>query len=158
MKDKRGFLLGEETLKIIIAVICIVFLIFLLASVYYNMTGQQKTKEAGASMDLISNETKRINAGGAYNEEGILIPNPSGWFIFGFAGEKKPNLCAGENCACICRRILINIFDRQVKECDSKGACFSVSNLNEFEKIKIEKSGVWVLINKEGGQVDIAKK
>jgi len=164
MKDKNGFLLGEETLKIIIAVICILFLVYLLVALYFSVTGAQKTKEAAMSMNLISNEAKRIDANGLYNEQGILIPNPSDWYIFSFTGnEKKPSSCVSENCVCICKNILIDNIpliasNRQAKACDDNGACAVIVNLKEFQKIKIEKNGVWILINKINEQIEITRK
>jgi hypothetical protein len=158
-KDKNGFLLGEETLKIVIAVICIIFLVFLLVSLYFSLTGKQDSKYAVASLGLVSNEIKRIDAGGEVNSAGIQIPNPSGWYLFSFVqGAKKPNLCSGENCVCICKNILIDIFDRQIKSCDSDGVCSAFSNLEGFSKIKIENNGVWISVQKLNGFIDIAKK
>jgi hypothetical protein len=159
MKNKRGFLLGEETLKIIIAVICIGFLVFLLTSVYFSFSGDQNSKYAEASLDLISGEINRINTGGEINSEGIQIPNPSGWVLLGFAEEdKKPNLCSGENCICICKNILVDVFDRQIKSCDSKGFCSVTPSLNKFSKIKIKNDGSWILIQKINGLIEIVEK
>jgi len=158
-KDRRGFLLGEETLKIIIAVICIVFLVFLLTSLYFSLSGKQDSKYAKASLDLVSNEITRIDVGGEVNSAGIQIPNPSGWYLFGFVEEdKKPNLCSGENCVCICKNIMIDIFNRQIKSCDSDGVCSTVSNLNQFSKIKIGNDGTWISIQKINSLIEIAKK
>ena len=34
----------------------------------------------------------------------ILDPSPVGWWVFGFVSpEKKPNICSGESCLCICK-------------------------------------------------------
>ncbi len=142
-------------MKIIIAVICIVFLIFLLFQLYYSLTGQEKIKQAQESKGKISSEIARINNGGEYNKQGIHIPNPSGWYISGFTEDKKPNLCTGVNCICICQNILADIFDRQIKECDSSGACIIISNLKKFDKIKIEKNGANILIAKINGDIEI---
>ena len=159
VKNKKGFLLGEETLKIIIAVIGIIFLVFLLVSVYFSVTGAQDSKYAEASKILISNEITRINNGGEYNSAGILIPNPAGWDILSFVGEnKKPNFCTGQNCICLCRNILIDIFDRQIKECDGKGVCSVVSDLKSFDKIKIENSGTFISVQKINNEIIISKK
>ena len=45
-KNKRGFLLAEETLKIIIAVICIVFLVYILVAVYNSHSADKKIEQA----------------------------------------------------------------------------------------------------------------
>ncbi len=158
--DKRGFLLGEETLKIIIAVICIGFLVYLMVAIYFSVSDGQKSKEAEASMiNVITTEITRINNGGEYNPQGVQVPNPSGWYIFDFVGNvKKPNQCTEQNCMCICRRILVDIFDRQIKKCDEMGSCAVIANLNGFEKIKIEKDGVFIFVRKLNGNIEISKK
>jgi len=163
MKNKKANLLPEEVLKIVIAVICIGFLIFLLVSLYLSLTGNQDKKFAVASMqNLTSKEITRINNGGEFNSQGILVPNPSGWYIFSFVGEElKPNLCTGINCVCICEIVTFNIFDwqkRQANKCDDKGSCFVVNNLQKFDKIKIEKSGVAILIRKVNNEIEITRK
>jgi hypothetical protein len=158
MKDKRGFLLGEETVKIIIAVICIVFLVFLLVLVYLSVSGSQQSKEAKASMNLTREEIQRVNAGGAPRIDGTLIPNPSGWRVFSFIeSEKKPNLCAGTNCLCICQKIWVNVFGRQLSACDKQGACFVISNIKKFDEINIENDGTFINIQKINGFIYVSK-
>jgi len=161
-RDKRGFLLGEETLKIVIAVICIVFLIYLLVAVYFNITGQQKIKEAQAILNGehgIATEINRLNAGGNYSAQGLVVPNPSDWFLFSFIEENaKPNSCIQQNCICVCEEAIPDLFDWQIKRCDEKGVCFNVENLQKFEKIKIEKAGITISIQKLNGKIVITKR
>ncbi len=163
--NKKGNLLPEEVLKILIAVICLGFLVFLLVSLYFSMTGEQGKKEAEASMkgaNGLAKEIERVNLGGIPDEQGKLIPNPSGWYVFSFVREDiKPNLCTGENCICICQGVVVNIFNwqkRQIGKCDDKGTCSVVSNLKKFDKIKIEKGGTSLLIKKIGDEIVITKK
>lgn len=160
MKNKRGFLLGEETVKIVIAVVCIIFLIALLVSIYFSVSGNQQAKTAKASMEnVVIPEIKKINSGGEVEAAGTFIPNPSGWALFSFTeGDKKPNLCAGENCVCICQDIFVKVFDRQINVCDSKGTCYVSSNLKKFDKIRIEKSGTFILVQKINEFIYISKK
>jgi hypothetical protein len=161
--NKKGFLLGSETLKIIIAVVCIVFLIALLFSLYYSLTGKEKVKQALESKDKIALEITRMNNGGEFLEQGTHIPNPSGWFVMGFVGEdEKPNLCTGQNCLCICEGTFLGLdpfnLNLQIKKCDKEGACEVVSNLKKFEKIEIEKNGINVLIMKTDSGIEVAQK
>jgi len=74
MKDKHGFLLGEETLKIILAVISIGFLIYFLGALYYNGVKDKELDLAKASLEHLVEE---INAGATEVE----IYNPKGWVI-----------------------------------------------------------------------------
>jgi hypothetical protein len=154
IKDKKGFLLGEETVKIVIAVICIVFLIALLVVIYFAVSGSQEKKEAAASINITKNEIKRVDAGGEAIATGTLIPNPGGWYLFSFVdGDKKPNLCAGENCVCLCPADWFT----QIRTCDSKGACYALENLKKFDTLKIDKGGTFVLIQKINGFIYISK-
>ena len=38
--NKKGFLLGEFTLKMLVAIMCIIILLFLLYKIYGNFTGK----------------------------------------------------------------------------------------------------------------------
>jgi hypothetical protein len=157
--NKKAFLLGEETVKIVIAVICIVFLIALLVSIYFSATGNQQKVEAEKVMEnVLVPEINKVNMGGETNADGILIPNPAGWYAFSFAdGDKKPNTCSGQNCICLCKDIWFKIFDRQIKECSNKGVCEIVSNLKNFDKIKIGKAGTFVFVQKINNFIYISK-
>ena len=101
---KKGFLLGEETLKIIIAVICIMFLVYLLVSLY--LSGRDNSLElAKSSLDHL---IEGLNAGNSR----IEIYNPDGWGIASFPfsspipfSDQLPNICVDnkwESCICIC--------------------------------------------------------
>ena len=160
MKNKKGFLLGEETLKVVIAVICIAFLVYLLVAIYFSLTGEQKLKEAESTINnLVAPEIGRVNSEGEPNLQGILLPNPAEWFIFSYIGEEpKPNSCIEQNCLCICERVALDFFNWQIKKCDDKGVCINVDNLAKFEMIKIEKAGVQISIEKINEQIQIGKK
>lgn len=102
MNKKGLFLLGEETLKIIIAVICIIFLIGFLVSFYLTYTKRSKDLEfAKASLNYL---IEGIND----NRTEIIIRNPSYWRISSwssFIDENIPKLCSDEGwkkCICIC--------------------------------------------------------
>lgn len=86
MKDKKGFLLAEETLKIILAVISIGVLVYLLTALYTPGQTSQELEFAEASLDRLVSE---INV---ENEE-VTIYNPEGWWIL---SEKV----RGELCIC----------------------------------------------------------
>ena len=87
------------------------------------------------------------------------MQQPQKWTLFSFtAEEKKPNQCSGQNCICICKKVIGDVFDRQIKKCSEEGACLTISNLEEFEDIKIEsyKTGiVGINIQETGGKIQI---
>jgi len=156
-------LLSKEMIGLIVGAICILFLIFILVSLYFAATGNQNKKYAEASVkNLTSQEITKINNDGTFNEQGIGVPNPTGWFIFSFVGQDlKPNLCTGQNCLCICEDVTIYAFDwqkRLAKKCDDKGSCVVVPNLKKFDKIKIEKGGIAIFIKKVNNEIEITRK
>lgn len=97
--NKRGFLLGEETVKIIIAVICLAALVYFLVSLY--IANQNKDLElAKASLEKLIID---INAGRMETE----IYNPNGWGIVSFSSSRGiiPDFCSNAgwmDCICIC--------------------------------------------------------
>jgi len=154
-KNKRGMLLASETLKIVLAVICIGFLVYLLAAIYFNDGDTKNLEQAQGTMDRINLILDRFDEVD-FEGEAVTEINPSGWKIFAFVeAEIKPNSCSGENCLCICKDTLVDSWDRQIKKCDEGGVCKIVPNLMEMEDIKIGKgnnptslfigkNGVWV--------------
>lgn len=154
---KKGFLLAEETLKMILAVIAIGFLAFFLTSLYFNSVDNQNRIKAESSLerlkDVIMNEE--------VSKEVVSDITPAGWNLFSFVGEKKPNSCSGENCLCICDDVIDTILfvtDRQIKECDGKGICEIVPELEDFGEIKIESPSVSVEVLKSESKIIIREK
>lgn len=157
MMKKKGFLLAEETLKMILAVIAIGFLAFFLTSLYFNSVDNQNRIKAESSLerlkDVIMNEE--------VSTEVVSDITPAGWNLFSFVGEKKPNSCSGENCLCICDDVIDTILfvtDRQIKECDGKGICEIVPELEDFGEIKIESPSVSVEVLKSESKIIIREK
>ena len=93
--NNKGFLLGEETLKIVIAVICIGFLIYFLGALYFNSLGEEDLKLAKSSVEHIIEE---LNAGSTE----IEIYNPEGWWIRNEQNKicicEKSDSCDSEGC------------------------------------------------------------
>jgi len=155
MKNKRGFLLAEQTLKIVIAVICIGFLVYFLVGLYFAKIEGQKQEQAE---NVLNRMEEIINSAG---ESEYQIPNPAGWYLFGFTSD-KPASCFGKSCVCICSRDFTDLVaGTQLTECQEDGKCLVVENLKEFDKIKIKspKKGLTnILIKNEVGQVSISEK
>ena len=121
MMSKRGMLLVEETLKMIIAVIAIGFLIYFLVSLYFTRVQGNELNQANADINLLNNAIKA----GTPSE---TLNNPVGWYLFSFIEGKKPNACVNENCLCICDKVYYKTYfgfgeDRQFTECNKNGAC-----------------------------------
>ena len=151
MRNKNGFLLAEETLKIIIALISISFLIYFLTALYFANQGNKDLEKAEASLEFLIEE---INAG----REQVEIYNPNGWWITSWPVEQKsskigriffkegifiPNSCSNlgwKNCVCICPKSTFSIKAEGFKEdCDDKGICRESDFTVDGNVIKIDK-------------------
>ena len=157
LKNKKGFLLADETVKILIALICIGFLIYFLSALYFSKTDSRKKIEAEDTLGRIDEILNAILSG---SSEIQSISNPKGWHLYSFVSEEKPNSCVGENCLCICKNALDiqDTFNRQIKVCDDKGACLKVRNLVTSDldlKINGGDSLVFVEISKSSQGVSV---
>jgi hypothetical protein len=155
--NKKGFMLGEETLKILVAVICIIFLVYILIAIYNSNSSAKKIEDAKGVLARIEVIISSLEEGTVENQD---IPNPEAWHLYSFTGEEKPNSCAGENCLCICDNTLIKMFKSQAKKCDEKGACLVVSNLatsNLDLKIKSADELLFIGIKKQDGGIFISE-
>jgi hypothetical protein len=126
MKYRRGFLLAEETLKIVIAVICLLFLAYLLVSIYLNNKTDEELELAKASLENLVNE---INAG----NPSVEIYNPDGWLIIPWSEpETIPSICKNlgwKNCLCICPKTWyqkiydVSTIEGRANQCSDNGIC-----------------------------------
>lgn len=123
--DKKGFLLAEETLKIIIAVIAIGFLAYFLVSLYLSAKTSAEAEQAKSTLPFIMNAINQSNSN-------IDIYNPKGWVIgiwphavtSGFGPFKStkienPKTCNNiglQTCICICS-------SDSADSCNNNGAC-----------------------------------
>jgi len=107
MNKKGGFLLGEETIKIIITVLCFLVLIGILYALYGNFTQDQNVEFAKRTLNYIE---KEMNAKSKKIE--ILNPGPDFWAkpfagywgLVSLSGD-VPNFCKEKSwtkCLCFC--------------------------------------------------------
>jgi hypothetical protein len=100
MRNKRGFLLGEETIKLILAVVAIIFLVMFVVYLYNNFSQNKELEQAKSSLAHLTSE---ITAGSIE----VQIYNPKDWGVALFSSkENLPKSCltAGWNsCICICK-------------------------------------------------------
>jgi len=129
MKNKKGFLLAEETLKIVIALICISFLIYFLSSLYFKSKDNKDLELAEASLKHLVEE---INA----EATSVEIYNPKGWVLSSWPHDThhriwytawimseiktgRPKYCENlewDDCICICKK-------NDKDKCDDLGFC-----------------------------------
>jgi len=100
LRDKRGFeLLGENTVQLIIAVLCVVILIILGVSLYDFIIGgktdvkkaEYELKEMNASLRSIIDDKTEIK---------YIVTTIQGWSLF---TDESGGLCGGNFCLCVCK-------------------------------------------------------
>jgi len=101
-ENKKGFLLGEETVKLILAVIALLFLILFVVYLYNNLSGNKDLDDAKSSLAHLVSE---INAGSSEAE----VYNPKDWLVFSFSPSTNdgyvPQTCSNNGwtkCLCFC--------------------------------------------------------
>ena len=164
-ENKKGFLLAEETLKIIVALICVIFLVYLLAALYNSNSSNKKltqAKEVLLGTEEDSRSIEKIIFSLKEGESEIKdISNPSGWYLYSFVEQEKPNSCLNQKCLCICEKALIEKINSKVEKCDSDGACLVVPNLAASEislKIGSANKVIFLEIKKQNGRVFVEEK
>lgn len=135
---KKGMLLASETLKMVLAIISLGFLIYLLTAIYFSNINDKKLIEAESLLERISNITENSLLD-EFTSEKITELTPAGWSLFSFTEEDKPNSCVDFNCLCICDPVwgIPLVGNTQAEECDNDGACIIIDNLMEFSEIEI---------------------
>lgn len=113
MKNKKA-ILPEATLKIIIAVLCILILIYLAFQLYNLFLKKTALEQARKTLGQIITKLDSLESG---ENTQYLILNPKEWFLISFnKGENSPESCQGKNCVCICSGV--NVLD-----CETMGVC-----------------------------------
>jgi len=137
--NRRANLLTEETLKIVIALISIGFLVYFLTALYFRNSADKDLELAESSLEHL---VEAINS----DVKEVEIYNPKGWCIVTWPYEKneKPKLCEDnkwDNCICICEcKSLVTDFQDYADEyCGVNGVCLKSNNLF-YLKNKIPRS------------------
>jgi len=130
--DKKGFFLAEETVKIIISIIVILFLAGFLFAIYYNYKIDSELENAKKSLQEFEKQT---NAGAT----SFLINGLKNWQLLSYSktqGELSVKFCSvlgWEECVCICRPGFLDI----VATCEKKVFCIQSSlKINNFIELK----------------------
>ena len=157
MKNKKGFLLAEETLKIVIALICISFLVYFLVSLYMSNREDKDLELAKASLQHLVSEINAehsmveiYNPGPLWNK-GVVI---SSWYLVSWNSMNLPNRCSNfgwGNCLCICK-------ENKTKNCDDKGVCLESKDIEiQGDSIELKDLPLTLTIKYNGGEILISK-
>jgi type II secretory pathway pseudopilin PulG len=123
MRNKKGFLLGEYTLKVIVAILCLAFLLYLLFALYMIFTEKKEIEKAQSTLDYITNIQMSVAREQGKAEFPVMVPK--NWFILSYENTKIGELQC-DYCLCVCDEE--GWFKNQEETCAENGIC---KNLNE---------------------------
>lgn len=152
MKNKKGILM-PETLKIIIAVICIGFLIYLFVSLTGIATRKTDVEQARASLDQVVGVVNSLEEG---EETSHTIETKEGdaWLVY-FGDERLLCICLESNLKEEC------VPDQTKGMCEATGYVFEMltpaGGETGVQYIKLNKLLVKVGIKKLEGKISIVK-
>lgn len=166
--NKRANLLTEETLKIVIAVICIILLVSLLFGIYNSYTKNKNLEMAKATLNKFDQAVSL-----KYESFDIFNPTLNFYFVSWDDGIGLPDSCSNvgwASCVCICSQTLIqrgtnyilrrNILDSLRKEC-SNWACIENKNkvflVKGFEELKTSPASFQIKYL-DDGSAEVFKK
>lgn len=120
MNDKKGRLISEASVKLVISVLVLVMLIGLLIAVYYILVAENELQKIKKQMDKLEEITKKVHQSGKLSTVDFFPIK--GWYLKSFNyGDKgfdgfPPGACVdnrAESCLCVC----------DTKECEDKFDC-----------------------------------
>ena len=154
--NKKANLLGAYTLKVIIAVISLLLLIYLLVSLYASFSNEKNFTNAKATLKNL--DEKMIDARKLGVKQTLPLSEPNGWKLISYLSTDKPEQCI-DNCICLCEDEETGKYERawiwahdQVEKCEVRGVCENYKEkLNAFNvtlrsDVEIEfKSGAYII-------------
>ncbi len=135
MKDKKGILLST-TLKVVIAVVCVVLLLIFGAKTYGMFQEESNLEKATKSLGEIHSAINKAELSGEREETWIY--SPTSWSIVAWPYEedfRRPIECSRDKyCICICDVNKIDLWITKIplgKEtfldsCNKKGVCIDI--------------------------------
>ena len=137
MQQKRGMLLANETVKLIITAIVLVFLVGLLVKLYYGYTEDRDLQQAKATLERLGVELPNLveDQPTTFEIYNPILNEKKDWFtgvhwtLFAWpTSGLMPKQCDSqgwESCICICqiRRFLANTGEEYLERCNAVGTC-----------------------------------
>ncbi len=115
IKNKKAVrFLGEHTVNLVIAVIVLVFLIYLVVKVYTLFVEDSKLKKAEVQLDKLAEVIRKVYTKNSESKAEFFNIEP-GWFLKSFFNAVPPeNECKGSvGCLCACSNARCN----ELKKC-----------------------------------------
>jgi len=116
MNKKGEGMTLNEFIKIIIAVICIAFLIYFSTLIYSGFKDKNNIKQADATLKDIIYRIEKMEVG---KEASYLYLSPEKYYFLSSYDDNKVDFCSARNCLCLCKD----------SECKDFGICRSTDKI-----------------------------
>ena len=161
MNNKKGRLISEASVKLVISVLVLVMLIGLLIAVYYILVAENELQKIKKQMDKLEEITKKVHQSGKLSTVDFFPIK--GWYLKSFNyGDKgfdgfPPGACVdnrAESCLCVCDN----------SDCKNKFDCrwfdfkVAVFELYPSSEVALLSSGPSIYLSDSLYQFEIAKE
>jgi Tfp pilus assembly protein PilE len=169
-KSEKKAILPQEVLKILIAVLCLVILIYLAVELYSLFIVKSDIEKATATVEAIAGKANALQNSQSAQ---YMITNLKDWSLIQI---DVPLFCSDsrsvyDSCLCLCKDVEANDhgpnMDNQMnmQSCKSKGACSLVSNFeikkdsgNVKKSILISQVPLNIYLTKENDKISLYLK
>jgi Tfp pilus assembly protein PilE len=119
--NKKG-IIAKEVVRLVIALLCLVLLIFLAVQLYGIFSSKTEIQQAKSTLNQISEIMENLEEGESAEYLFVGPVNKNNlWFFKFFSGHESPEQCKGEDCLCICVSKNRDFID--ANDCDNLGIC-----------------------------------
>jgi hypothetical protein len=137
IKNKNANMLAEQTLKIIIAAMALLLLLYLLFALYSSFTQKQEFARAEGTLKDLGEVM--LDARRKGTTETYYLTKPDGWKLLTYkTGREQPKECI-QNCLCLCEDEpgwwAFWDWDDQIAKCNKRGVCKNYrEDLNDVDE------------------------
>ena len=155
MTNKKGIQwVGEETGKIIIALLVIVMLIGLSFILFRLFIKNNEVLQAQKSLDKIQTAGLSIEEGKMRDD--VVYESPRDWTMR-FYGEKEKTIgCENGKCLCLCKDFECDIKAKYVCKAFGKNVGIISSSRNDY--IRFGKVSAGLIVKNIGGGLEVSEK
>lgn len=146
IENKKGQMLPEEVLKMVLSIMSILILVGLLTAYFYTSASADSLRQAESKLNGDNGLKAVINGLDSGKNTVFPIDQPLGWhfYTFSIANLGTPNQCVGKPCVCICKDTWTfrkkDKRDEVIEECSEDGSCLIIDNLYPVPREGTEES------------------
>lgn len=137
--NKKADMMPEEALKIIMAVLGVVLLLYLAFSLYGIFMSKTQLEQASAVLSSLSGKANVLESG---NNASVLVTSPRDWNLYVFnSGQISPKLCSNSACICICEQYFSTAeINKAVDSCEKNGVCQKIKSPIVVDTPELDKT------------------